>query len=194
MTLDRFSRFSASAFAVALVLAALLGACKGDSATGAQGPQGERGPQGPKSDPGDAGPPGPRGPTGDRGPAGDAGPQGERGPAGPLVTLDQLPCPTGMLRTGASCIETNEDVSHFRFYDDAVRRCGLRNRRLCRYGEWLHACRNFSGQMINMTDNFEIVDHFVAGVDGGQPVVLLVGQGSCFSSSSGGEGFFRCCL
>ena len=184
-------------FGLALLTATL--SCKGDGGTnglaGPAGPTGPQGARGPQGDTGPAGPIGATGPKGDTGAQGVAGATGPTGPAGPLVTRDQLPCPSDMVKIGASCIDTDEDPAGVLAAEDAMRLCSLRAKRLCRYSEWRRACVEFSPQVRRMTDNFEVVDHFSPGLDGGPPIVLLVGNGSCLaSSSSPGGGFFRCCL
>lgn len=177
-----------------------LPACKGDGGnSGAVGPTGPVGATGPRGDRGDTGPQGPTGPRGDTGPTGATGAIGATGPqgaSGPLVTRDQLPCPSDMVKVGATCIEKAEDPNSNEAIEDAVRLCSARARRLCRYSEWLEGCAR-NPQVLNKTDNWETVDHYTAPPDGGRPLVLYVGLGSCVNSTydPGATAVrFRCCL
>jgi hypothetical protein len=101
-----------------------------------------------------------------------------------------------MVDLGATCIEADEDTdSGVTPFFAANNVCGQRGRRLCTYAEWLRACRDFSAQMMRMTDNFELVDIVYADADGGLRY-LVVGNGSCDAAraQTSDIAFFRCCL
>jgi hypothetical protein len=173
---------SAPAFGVVVCLA--LAGCKGDA--GRQGPQGPQGPHGPQ---GPQGPQGIQGISGQQGIQGIQGIQGVQGPPGPLVTRDQLPCPQGMVKNGSSCIDVAEAGQND--WESAMFVCAQSGKRLCTPAEWTHACASVPGLM-NMTDNYELVDAVVP-TDGGSILPISLGQGNCFAARVGGVGFFRCC-
>jgi hypothetical protein len=101
-----------------------------------------------------------------------------------------------MLDVGPFCIERDaREVPFGRSFENALRECRMRNRRLCTYGEWLMACLEISDQLTGMTDNFERVDD--VDVEDGGLMTLVVGNGSCsaFELRSPAESLsFRCCL
>jgi hypothetical protein len=100
-----------------------------------------------------------------------------------------------MVDIGASCIDS-EEAPNGSDFGGAWHVCRRVGRRLCTYGEWFIACRDFSSQVTAMTDNFELVDEVSADGDGGV-VMLVVGNGSCKAGRavSPSEVFpFRCCL
>jgi hypothetical protein len=146
-----------------------------------------------------------RGDVGQRGPEGPQGPAGQQGLPGPNVSHDQLPCPVAdggapaMVDLGPYCIEQTEDIAPGMgggAFPNAAGVCRSRGRRLCTYAEWFIACRDFSGQVMNMTDDPEIVDELVPDGDGGVKV-LVVGNGSCsriefFELEQTAS--YRCCL
>jgi hypothetical protein len=99
-----------------------------------------------------------------------------------------------MVKNGGTCIEAVEDSNGPEAYVDAARLCRQRGRRLCTYTEWLNACRLLSAEVMNMTDNAELVDQFYPSDGGTGPDVLIVGNGSCLANGTSSGGFFRCCL
>ena len=171
------------------VLAVVVMSCSGDKGlVGPAGPQGDAGPQGPR---------GATGPTGPQGPSGPPGPAGARGFEGPLVTRDQLPCPAGMISLGATCIDRDffQLLPEGTSFGLALNQCKGRNARLCSYGEWAMACREFAGQLLHIPQYWERVDSVYMS-DGGAES-LVAGNGSCDAIDGARLSSavrFRCCL
>ena len=170
-------------------LAVLVMSCSGDKGlVGPAGPQGDAGAQGPR---------GATGPTGPQGPSGPPGPAGARGFEGPLVSRDQLPCPEGMINLGATCMDRDffQLLPEGSSFGLALNQCKIRHARLCSYGEWAMACREFAGQLLHMPRYWERVDS-VQFVDGGAQS-LVAGSGNCEAIGVmplGDVVRFRCCL
>jgi hypothetical protein len=100
-----------------------------------------------------------------------------------------------MVKSGGTCIETNENGNRNVPFDFAAELCAQRGRRLCTYGEWRRACEHIA-TLQNMTDNGELVDQVVPTLDGGPlEAAVVVGEGACNAVRIGiANGYFRCCL
>ena len=92
-------------------------------------------------------------------------------------------CPTGFKRVNSNyCIEIDEQTPAS-FYD-AVKACGAKNAKLCRWDNWYFDCQKYqaSGELNNMIDNWEWTDEGGNNLNYATSVyntVHVAGEGGC---------------
>lgn len=104
-------------------------------------------------------------------------------------------CPNGFISVNENyCIEINERPTTI--FTSAIAICQAVGGNLCSWGEWYYACANLSGQVLNMTNNWEFIDD-ASDHNETNAVIGAPGFGGCESFFSENVDLFnrnfRCC-
>lgn len=110
-----------------------------------------------------------------------------------LINREELTCPNGFIEVNDRyCIEISERAP--KDFISAMSECQKINARLCTWPQWYYACQNSSLGLINMVNNWEIVDDTA---NHSHTCVGVGGSGCTSQDSSLGPAaayYFRCCF
>lgn len=110
-----------------------------------------------------------------------------------IINREDLTCPNGFVDVNDNyCIDINERAP--KNFVNAMSDCQSVNAKLCTWGQWYYACQKAALGLVNMINNFEMVDD----TSNHSHTVVAVGNTSCtVETANGGPAsaiYYRCCF
>ncbi len=114
------------------------------------------------------------------------------------ITNQLKKCPSGFVAVDNNyCIERDERNADFIW--NAIETCDSLGGNICSMAEWFYACENANLGLLNMTNNWEWIDHGNDHGTGGSVMGGFNGCQYCKSTNvnvmqNGSSNFYRCCF